>query len=160
MAWAEGRMRGLTSAPGHVYSGSENGRIVPCGRGMGVPAVLEGFVDASALLKPGIYALVKDGAIVYIGQAKRPLTRIEAHRSLWGRKSAPGWLPIKAILFDQVFVLPCRVEDLDRLERALVDLYRPKFNVKLKPPTHVPTSVDIGLMFPAGPKLPPIVRRF
>lgn len=128
--------------------------------------MLEGFRDVSVMLRPGIYALVKDGVVVYVGQAKRPLTRIEAHRSLWGRKSAPGWLPIKAILFDEVHVFPCRVEDLDRIERAMIDLYKPKYNVKLKAPTPVatPFNISIGdavLAFNAKqPKSPPLHRRF
>lgn len=100
--------------------------------------MLEGFVDTSVLLKPGIYALLREGVVVYIGQSKKPLSRIEAHRSLWGRTQrqgkTPGWLPIKAILFDEVHVLPCPVEKLDELERALIDLYKPKFNIKLKSP--------------------------
>jgi excinuclease UvrABC nuclease subunit len=121
--------------------------------------MLEGFKDVSVMLKPGIYALIKDGVVVYIGQAKRPLTRIEAHRSLWGRKSAPGWLPIKAILFDEVHVLPCRVEDLDVLERALIELYKPKYNVKLKSPAPVDLAAWVCPP-PARPSAPPIVRRF
>jgi hypothetical protein len=96
--------------------------------------MLEGFVNVSTLLKPGVYALLKDGVVVYIGQSVRPLARVEAHRSLWGRKKAPGWLPIRGILFDEVHVLPCRVEQLDEAERTLIDLYKPKFNVKLKAP--------------------------
>jgi hypothetical protein len=96
--------------------------------------MLEGFVNVSPLLKPGVYALLKDGVVVYIGQSVRPLARVEAHRSLWGRKKAPGWLPIRGILFDEVHVLPCRVEQLDEVERTLIDLYKPKFNVKLKAP--------------------------
>lgn len=100
--------------------------------------MLEGFVDTSVLLKPGIYALLREGVVVYIGQSKKPLSRIEAHRSLWGRTQrqgkTPGWLPIKAILFDEVHVLPCPVEKLDELEKALIDLYKPKFNIKLKSP--------------------------
>lgn len=118
--------------------------------------MLEGFKDVSVMLKPGIYALVKNGVVVYIGQAKRPLTRIEAHRSLWGRKTAPGWLPIKAILFDEAHVLPCRVEDLDRLERALIELYKPKYNVKLKSPT----PVELSAWVCPAPRPAPIVRRF
>jgi hypothetical protein len=96
--------------------------------------MLEGFVNVSTLLKPGIYALLKEGVVVYIGQSIKPLSRVEAHRSLWGRKKVPGWLPIRGILFDEVHVLPCRVEQLDEVERTLIDLYKPKFNVKLKAP--------------------------
>jgi len=123
--------------------------------------VLEGFIDVSAALKPGVYALVREGVVVYIGQSKKPLARIEAHRSLWGRKKPPGWLPIRGILFDEVHVLPCRVEDLDRLEAALIDLYKPKYNVKLKSPAPVSTPFSVGpCVINARPTSPPLVRRF
>lgn len=105
--------------------------------------MLEGFVNLSASLKPGIYALLCQGVVVYIGQSRKPLSRIEAHRSLWGRKKAPGWLPIRGILFDEVHVLPCRIEQLDEVERALIDLYKPKYNVKLKSPDPVATEFNI-----------------
>lgn len=120
--------------------------------------MLEGFVDVSPMLKPGIYALLHQGVIVYIGQSKKPLSRIEAHRSLWGRTQrqgkTPGWLPIKAILFDEVHVLPCRIEDLDAVERAMIDLYKPKYNVKLKAPAHIPTTTELTITLPNGTVIP------
>lgn len=127
--------------------------------------MLEGFVNVSPMLRPGVYALLKDGVVVYIGQSKKPLSRVEAHRSLWGRtqrNKAPGWLPIKAILFDEVHVLPCRVEDLDQIERAMIDLYKPKYNIKLKAPTPVATEFNItigGITIPFNAP-PPSVPRF
>ncbi len=130
--------------------------------------MLEGFRDVSVVLKPGIYALLREGIVVYIGQSKKPLSRIEAHRSLWGRTQrhkAPGWLPIKAILFDEAHVLPCRVEDLDIVERAMIDLYKPKYNIKLKSPHPVATEFNInvgGFVIPFNvvPQHAPILRRF
>jgi hypothetical protein len=92
--------------------------------------------------------------VVYIGQSKKPLSRIEAHRSLWGRKRTPGWLPIKGMLFDEVHVLPCRIEDLDVVERAMIDLYKPKYNVKLKTPAHVPTTTELTITLPNGAVVP------
>lgn len=109
-------------------------------------AMLEDFIEVTPILRPGVYALVKEGAIVYIGQAsKHMMTRIESHRSLSRRKAVPGWLPIRAIHFDQIYVLPCRVEDLDRIERAMIDLYKPRFNVKLKAPTLTTTPITIHI---------------
>lgn len=130
--------------------------------------MLEGFVNTSAMLKPGIYALLREGVVVYIGQSKKPLGRVEAHRSLQARiakhGAAPGWLPIKGIVFDEVHVLPCRVEDLDIVERAMIDLYKPKYNVKLKSPHPVATEFNITIdgftiPFNMAPKHPPILRR-
>jgi excinuclease UvrABC nuclease subunit len=124
--------------------------------------MLEGFFDVSAILRCGIYALVREGAIVYIGQSRKPLGRIAAHRSQWGRKSqAPAWLPIKGILFDEIHVLPCRVEDLDRLERALIDLYKPRYNIKLKAPTPTTTPLTVTINNVAVPfNHPPTAVRF
>jgi excinuclease UvrABC nuclease subunit len=121
--------------------------------------MLEGFINTSAMLKPGVYALVREGVVVYVGQSKKPLSRVEAHRSLGSRKSAaPGWLPIKGIIFDEVHVLPCRIEDLDRVERAMIDLYKPRFNCKLKAPT--PVAAEFNLAAFTKPQSQPIVRRF
>jgi hypothetical protein len=106
------------------------------------PMMLDGFVDVTAILRCGVYALVRDGVVVYVGQGKKMVARVEAHRSNWGRKSLPAWMPasLRGVLFDEVHVLPCRVEDLDRLERAMIDLYKPKYNVKLKAPTPITTQ--------------------
>src|ERR1700690_3635629 len=85
--------------------------------GMENCVVLEGFIDVSAILRCGVYALVREGIIVYIGQSKKPLARVAAHRSNWGRKSTPAWMPasLRGVLFDSVHILPCRVEQLDAL---------------------------------------------
>ena len=119
--------------------------------------MLEGFVEVTPILRAGVYALVRDGVVVYVGQGKKMVARVEAHRSNWGRKSVPAWMPVslRGVLFDQVFVFPCRVEDLDQIEAAMIDLYKPKFNIKLKAPTpltaqqihiHIGTT-DIPLNF-------------
>lgn len=127
--------------------------------------MLEGFVNVSAMLRPGVYALVKDGVVVYVGQSKKPLSRVEAHRSLWGRKKAPGWLPIRGILFDEVHVMPCLVEQLDEVERALIDLYKPKFNLRLKSPAPVAcefnltTALGVCVTINAQASAPRFVRR-
>ncbi len=128
--------------------------------------MLEGFINVTATLRPGVYALLYAGVVVYIGQAsKAPVDRIYAHRSLRSRK-APAWLPIKGMLFDEVHVLPCPTDRLDEVERALIDLYKPKYNVKLKSPTPVATELMVRL--PNGSTIPfntlarpaPVVRRF
>lgn len=108
--------------------------------------MLEGFIEVSSILRCGVYALMREGVVVYVGQSKRMLTRIEAHRSQWARShKAPDWLPIKGILFDRIYILPCRVEDMNRIEREMIDLYRPRYNVKLKAPTYVSISTPLNL---------------
>lgn len=127
--------------------------------------MLEGFVNVSAVLRSGIYALLYGGVVVYIGQAsKAPVDRIYAHRSLRSRK-APAWLPIKGMLFDEVHVLPCPTDRLDEVERALIDLYKPKYNVKFKSLHPVATEFNITtaacvVAVNAKPRYGGIVRRF
>ena len=106
---------------------------------------LDGFHDITPILRCGIYALIREGVVVYVGQSKKMLARVSAHKSNWGRKAMPAWMPasLRGVLFDEVHVLPCRVEDLDRLERALIDLYKPKYNIQLKQPT--PTTTPFTL---------------
>lgn len=118
--------------------------------------MLEGFVDASVMLRPAVYALVRNGVVVYIGQAsKAAIARIEAHRSNWGRKRLPAWMPasLRGVLFDQVFVLPCNPDDLDIVESTMINLYKPRYNIKLK----TPESVTIAHLF--APTQTPFPRR-
>lgn len=99
---------------------------------------LEGFADVSWILKSGVYALLKNGVVIYIGQSKGMISRIYTHKTAWGAKSrgkpSPDWMPTKGILFDEVWVRPCSLDVLDELEREMIDLYKPKFNTRLKPP--------------------------
>lgn len=119
--------------------------------------MLEGFVDVTVALRPGVYALIRDGVVVYVGQGKRPSARIEAHRSNWGRKALPAWMPasLRGVLFDEAWVLPCRLEDLDRLERAMIELYKPRYNIQLK----TPAPVAIAQFFTVPPTPPPRFER-
>lgn len=132
-------MRGLTSAR---CRGPMIVKMEQTDAAIEEPTMLEGFVEVTPILRAGVYALVRDGVVVYVGQGKKMVARIEAHRSNWGRKSMPAWMPasLRGVLFDQVYVLPCRVEDLDRIERAMIDLYKPKYNIKLKSPTPLTTQ--------------------
>ena len=104
--------------------------------------VLEGFINVSSILGPGVYALIREGVVVYVGQSKKMLQRISAHKSNWGRKAQPEWMPVslRGVLFDEVHVLPCRVESLDELEAVMIDLYKPRYNIKLKAPTPITTT--------------------
>lgn len=92
---------------------------------------LSGFIGVSGVLKSGVYALVHLGRVVYIGKSKTMLARIYTHRAQWGRKAMP-WLPVKGILFDEVFIRPCPLDRIDSLEYDMINLYKPKYNVQLK----------------------------
>lgn len=122
-----------------------------------------GVVEASALLRPAIYFLFHLGALVYIGQSKVPLQRLYAHRSTWGKRKDDwrrfGAKPVRAILFDEIFLLRCAPEALASTEEALIRRYRPRYNIIHA--TAVPVELEALL---GGARLPPpeapIHRRF
>jgi excinuclease UvrABC nuclease subunit len=111
---------------------------------MGDPRVrIEGFSDVSEVLEQGIYALVAAGKIVYIGKAKVMLARVYTHRSN-ARKRSPVWLSdlAKGIVFDEVHVMPAHPDQIDELEHALINFYKPRYNIALK---HLGCSTKVAL---------------
>lgn len=95
---------------------------------------LEGFIDVSRILQGGVYALVHRGVVVYVGKSKVMLGRVYSHRVAWGKKSqkAQGLKPIKGILFDAVWIRPCALDQIDELEFAMINLYKPRYNSLLR----------------------------
>lgn len=89
------------------------------------------------VLGAGVYMLVRNGVVIYVGKTRELWARVYAHRNVARRaakgKAIPSWFPIKGFVFDQVLVRPCALEGLDVLEREMIALYRPKFNQSLKP---------------------------
>jgi len=132
---------------------------------VGSDLIVEGFFEVSSILRSGVYVLVHKGVVIYVGKSKGMLSRIYAHKSMWGQKArgkVPDWLPIKGILFDEVFVRPCPVDLLDELELEMINLYKPKFNTRLKSPgaTDRPFSVVVnGVTLAFNAKPAPIERR-
>jgi excinuclease UvrABC nuclease subunit len=97
--------------------------------------MIEGFADVSEILRSGVYILIHKGIVIYIGKSKTMLNRIYTHRHMWGakkRRAVPEWMPVKGILFDQIFVKACPIDLLDKLEEEMINLYKPKFNIRLK----------------------------
>ncbi len=103
------------------------------------------FEDATVMLMPAVYALMHHGVIVYIGQSKKPLTRIYAHRIKWGKRKTP-WLraesQAKGMLFDEIWVKPCRVEDLDQIEGDMILKYKPRHNLRAGKYTTIPLEAQ------------------
>ena len=73
--------------------------------------------------------LLTRGVPIYIGKSKRLLHRIYAHRT---KGDKPSWHPVRSFTFDEVFILPVHVDRLDEVEREMIDLYKPRFNMNLK----------------------------
>lgn len=63
-------------------------------------------------------------------------SRIYTHRNFANRaargQKLPSYIPVKGIVFDQVLVRPCHVDQLDELEEAAINLYKPRYNTSLK----------------------------
>lgn len=115
------------------------------------PMVLEGFTEVTPILRCAVYALVKNGRVVYIGKSIKPLARINAHRRKWidKRKKVPLadriQQNIPGLLFDEIHVRPCRQDQLDELEREMIDRYRPPVNKNLKPTGAIQAPVQIKI---------------
>ena len=73
---------------------------------------------------PGIYFLVKDEQIVYVGSSLNPSKRIGQHRT--------GTRSTAAKDFDSSFVLPTPIEDLIETEKKFVALIDPPLNIALR----------------------------
>lgn len=77
--------------------------------------VIGGAIDASAAC--GIYFLIREGEVSYIGQTKDVFLRLSKHRRD-GRR------------FDAYNFLPCPESELDRMERMYIEAFMPKENMK------------------------------
>jgi len=129
-------------------------------------------LDAGWLLRPCVYMLLQAGKVVYVGQSKRPLSRLYSHVSASSRRgkgrTLPKWLAKHAMVFDDVKVVPCDVEVLTDLETELIHKHRPRYNIRMPTPK-ITTPIDIKvngfvltLNKPKAPRLAPsdFVRRF
>lgn len=132
---------------------------------------LSGFVEVSEILRSGVYVLVHRGQVIYIGKSKSMLSRIYSHRNLHNSKAkgreVPWWIAsmLPGIQFDEIHVRPCSLEALDALEREMIDLYRPKYNIRMnenlaKAPTNVKLNIrGVPLMLNARTPAVEVTRR-
>lgn len=87
----------------------------------------EGFMDASVVLGAGVYVLLLDGEVVYIGYAKKMLDILTGHNAFAKRTPQP-WHPIPGVVYDQVMVLPCGPDRGNTIATNLIAKYQPKGN--------------------------------
>lgn len=73
----------------------------------------------------GIYFLVKDGSVVYVGSSLNTKRRIEQHRTGTNKMARKD--------FDSSFALPVPLEELIEAEKKWVALLNPVLNVLLRP---------------------------
>lgn len=119
----------------------------------------EGFVDISFVLHCAVYALLQRGTVVYIGQSKKPLTRIYSHVNARGKLE-----PWKAgsnnrkvgFKFDGIQIRPCMLRELDEIEAKMIAKYLPKYNTKGMPKVPADISLDtlIAELIPCLPTAP------
>jgi hypothetical protein len=84
---------------------------------------LVGFIDATAMLRAGVYVLAWRGEIVYVGKARGDmLVKLAALRS----NDRPSWLP--RIRFDQVLIREVHPDRLEIVRAELIAEFEPKHN--------------------------------
>lgn len=98
---------------------------------------LDGFVDSSAILRSGVYALVTKGRVIYIGKSKSMIGRINTHRRKWIDRRKPknqfsDLIPIPGLMFDEIHCRPVPLHLLDQVEAEMINLYKPHYNTQLK----------------------------
>ncbi len=83
----------------------------------------------------GVYLLLREGRVVYVGQSVNLFSRVAVHWrvKLGARRGLPmkdRWQP-PAIDFDEVRFKRCAKDALDKEEFALIQRYLPQHNVRL-----------------------------
>lgn len=87
-----------------------------------IPSKMIDITDRT--IPAGVYMLVTDGQIQYVGQALNPLSRVNQHATKGHESCFPD--------FDQVFFFPVPDKaDRDALEGALIRYYRPYENTAI-----------------------------
>lgn len=106
---------------------------------------MDGFVDVSALLRSGVYALSHRGKVVYIGRSGVLLDRLHAHmrhaqRATQGR--TPSKTLVRRIVFDAMHIRACHPDNAAALERQLIAQHNPRYNDLLR--SGEPLELNIG----------------
>lgn len=110
---------------------------------------LPGFQRLEGILKSGVYALAYHGEVVYIGKSKELVRRLYEHRLAYlnfragKRRKVHPFSQAKAVLFDDILIRPCPMEELDAMEQALIAEFQPKINVKHKTPERVTKPISL-----------------
>lgn len=86
---------------------------------------LDGFTDASEILRAGVYLLLHRGRVVFVGKSSKPMLPIIATlRS----KDRPRFL--QRIDFDQVLIRWIHPDRLNETYYSLIAEYQPKHNME------------------------------
>jgi hypothetical protein len=91
----------------------EGGGGVSIARPLELAPLKADLFHAPRMAWPGVYFLCREGAVVYVGQGKIAGSRAMQHKD-------KQW--------DEVFVLPCKQDQLNRVEAALISVLKPPYN--------------------------------
>jgi hypothetical protein len=90
-----------------------------------------GFHSLGVALRSAVYMLVYKGKVMYVGQSTQPLVRVYSHiRSKKMKQTTFGPRMLRTIPFDDIWLRPCAVSELNEVEKGLILKYRPQFNTK------------------------------
>lgn len=67
--------------------------------------------------RSGVYMLVRDNRVVYVGSSIEVINRVGSHRIGYARKQ-----------FDRAFFLPCQANERLEIEGALIRFFLPEYN--------------------------------
>jgi GIY-YIG catalytic domain len=108
----------------------------------------DGFISVEFMLHCGVYMLARRGVVVYVGQSKLLCRRVLEHWRKRGAKPAKrsyyGTSVYNGAVFDDVWIRPCMLGELDSIEAAMIKKYQPKYNVRGKdtvPRTEMPEEI-------------------
>lgn len=121
----------------------------------------QGFLEVSAAIASGVYALCWQGEVMYIGQSRTLMVRLAGYVSSRNKhrrvKLGSKW--VKGIVFNEVWIRPCPLADLDELEEAMIRLYTPKYNERMKTPLALGDLLAALVPLPSPPKPAGTIRR-
>ena len=107
-------------------------------------------IPLGAKASSACYLLVRKGEVVYVGQSVSVFNRLTSHINTYNRH-ARGLRPYsnngkwekKPVAFDEVVIIPCAKDDLDKLEQSLIQKHLPAQNVKMRRPAPRPELLDV-----------------
>lgn len=126
---------------------------------------MENFVRLREVLTPvGVYALLWQGTVIYVGKSVNLLQRLSMHYVKMQRhlKGLPPYESHHSdpIVFDDVYIKWVPVDMLDREEIRLIQRYQPRYNVLMNRPkvdlSHIPAFAEL---LRKARRQPTIIRR-
>lgn len=113
------------------------------------------FINVGEVLESGVYMLVYKGSVVYVGKAKMMLARIAFHLDQKTKPNAKrtfntdlGKRYVKYIPFDDIWIRPIPIGELDAEEVAMIRKHQPRYNVRHNSQTKTSIANVQNLLLP------------